>query len=144
MSSYKGKTVRVNSEPTVIADKFSDLTKFNDYLDKIPQEHKDRIGDLRVEPQAIIIKNPSIGEMAFKITERTPNKITFSADGMLPLSIIANLDAVEGGSQTDVTAVLDIELPMMLRPLIGGKLQQVADMFGDIIGKLAGNMSDNV
>lgn len=109
----------------------------NNYTDHIPETERAKIGDLRFEKDAIIIKNPAFGEMAFKVVERTPNHVEFKADGMIPLSLGVNLTSVDNDTRTDVSSEIDIEIPMMLRPLIGGKMQQVADMFGDLIAKLA-------
>ena len=141
MALYKGKKNRVEVPATVIADKFADLSVLEKYMDRIPAEQREQMGDLRFERDAIVIINPSVGEMKFRISERTPQKIVFDADGMVPLKITVNLDEVSENT-TDVSANLDIEIPMMLRPMIGGKLQQVADMFGDMIAKLSSTPFD--
>lgn len=137
MAKYTGKPAIVDIPAAQIAEKFDDLSQLSGYTDKIPAEERAKMGDLRFERDAIIIKNPAVGEMAFKVVEHNADRVVFRADGMLPLTINVNLKALESGSKTEVTTVLDIEIPAMLRPLIGGKLQQVADTFGDLIGKLA-------
>ncbi len=38
---------------------------------------------------------------------------------------------------TDVTTVIDVEIPAMLRPFVGPKLQQAADKFGEMISNLS-------
>lgn len=137
MAKYTGKTVRVDVPAEQISEKFSDLTKLNQYTDRLPKEQLEKLGEMRFEKEAIVLKNPAIGEMAFKVAERNPSHVLFKADGMIPLSIDVKLKAADAqGSSTDMTTLLDIEIPMMLRPLIGNKLQQVADMFGDMIAKL--------
>lgn len=137
MSEYKGKTVRVDLPSDVIAEKFADLSTLNSQLDKIPEEQRSQMGDLSFTTDSIIINNPAVGRMAFRVARHTPEKVVFKADGMIPLTIDIDLKPVADGTATDVTTVLDIEIPMMLRPIIGGKLQQVADSFGDLIGRLA-------
>ena len=136
MALYKGKTTRVEVPAAVISEKFADLSVHKDFVDRIPEAERERIGNLRFEHDALVIVNPSIGEMKFTIVERTPEKIVFNADGMIPLSIFIDLVAVSD-TTTDITSTIDIEIPAMLRPIIGGKLQQVADMFGEMIAKLA-------
>ena len=136
MAKYKGKTVRVNTPAAEISERFADLSVLENYLDRIPAEHRDQIGQLRFEPDCIILINPSIGEMKFKMESRSPEKIVFAAEGFIPLTINIDLAEVDAAN-TDITTTLDIEIPMMLRPLIGGKLQQVADMFGELIAKLS-------
>ena len=137
MAQYTGKTVRVNMPAEVIADKFSDLSQFDEFKDRIPADQLAQIGDLKFEKDSIILKNPAIGEMAFNIVERTPEKVVFKAEGMISLEIVVGFKPVTSENSTDVSTVLDIDIPMMLRPMIGGKLQQVADSFSDLIGKLA-------
>lgn len=135
MSKYTGKTVRVEAPAQQIADKFADLSKLNDFKDKIPEDQLKKLGDLRFEKDAIVIANPAFGEMKFRIVEHTTQRILMKAEGMLPLQIEVKLAA--DGAQTDVTTIVDIELPAMLKPLIGGKMQQVADMFSEVIAKIA-------
>jgi hypothetical protein len=38
---------------------------------------------------------------------------------------------------TEVTTVIDVELPAMLRPFVGPKMQQAADQFGVLMSRLA-------
>lgn len=135
MSKYTGKISRVNAPSAAIAAKFDDLSTLEKYVENIPAEQRQKVGDLRFERDAIILKNPAIGEMALKVKERSDNRIRFAADGMLPLAVDVNLKPVDD-KNTDINTDLDIDIPMMLRPMIGGKLQQVADMFGDLIAKL--------
>lgn len=136
MAQYKGKTVSVDAPATAIAQKFEDLTVLQSYVDKLPEDQRTKLGDVRFEHDAIVIKHPTVGEMAFRVVERSDRKISFKADGLLPFVMNIELDPIDGGTRTNVTTELDVEIPAMLRPLIGGKLQQVADVFGDFIAKL--------
>lgn len=141
MAKYTGKTARVAVPSSAIVAKFDDLSVMSDYADSLPEEQRAKIGDVRFEKDAIIIKNPHIGEMAFNVVERSADAVVFKADGMIPLTISVLLASVDDDTATDVTTVLDIEIPAMLKPLIGGKLQQVADTFGDLVAKLAASKS---
>lgn len=141
MAKYTGKTARVAVAPEVVAAKFDDLSVMEAHTDTIPDEQRAKIGDVRFEKDAIVIKNPHVGEMAFRVVKRSPEGIAFKADGMLPLTIIVVLESVENGQATDVTTVVDIEIPAMLKPFIGPKIQQVADTFGTLISRIANNPS---
>ena len=141
MATYKGKPAIVNASPEQITEKFADLTVLEQFRNNVSADEIAKIGELRFEPDSIIIKNPAVGEIAFKVVERSADRLVFNANGMLPLSLAINLKGIENDSKTEVTTALDIEIPMMLRPILGGKLQQVADSFGDFIGKMAANTS---
>ena len=52
--------------------------------------------------------------------------------------MIIDITAIDESSSEVVTAI-DVEIPAMLRPLIGGKMQEAANRFGEMIGKLNGN-----
>ena len=49
----------------------------------------------------------------------------------MPLKLSVDLSE-DGPGATVVTPNIDIDIPMMLRPLIGGKLQEAADKFGEV------------
>ena len=38
---------------------------------------------------------------------------------------------------TELQGAIDVEIPMMLKPLIGPTLQRAADQFGDLFANLA-------
>lgn len=141
MSQYKSKPTVLAMAPEAIAAKFEDLSGLSEYVSRIPEAERAQIGDLAFEPDAIVIKNPQIGEMKFTVTERSPERIVFNANGMLPLALIVDLKSLENGLKTEATTTVDVEIPAIVRPFIGGKIQQVADAFGDMMAKLAGNDS---
>ena len=55
----------------------------------------------------------------------------------IPLSMIIDITAVDEQS-ANVSTAIDVEIPAMLRPLIGGKMQEAADKFGEMISQLNG------
>lgn len=44
----------------------------------------------------------------------------------------------EGDSSSRLQTSIDVEIPMMLRPLVGGKMQEAADKFSEMIAQLNG------
>ena len=40
---------------------------------------------------------------------------------------------------TELQTSVEVEIPAMLRPFIGPKMQEAADKFGDLMAKLASN-----
>lgn len=141
MAKYTGKTVTVDLPASQISEKFADLTVLEQFKDRIPAEQREKVGEVRFEKDGIVLNNPQTGEMAFRVTERTDKKVVFHADGMIPLNVYVDLKSVSD-TTTEVTTTLDIDIPLMLRPIIGGKLQQVADMFGEMIGKIVAGKTD--
>lgn len=140
MAKYESKPTAVNQPIEVLFDRFSDISLFQQRIDEIPAEERAKLGDVTFEADAICINTPQIGQLKFKVTQRTaPGHIVFSAVGSpIPLSMIIDITAINEYSSEVVTAI-DVEIPAMLRPLIGGKMQEAANRFGEMIGKLNGN-----
>lgn len=137
MAIYKGKSVRVEASPEAIAARFSDLSTLESDLEKLPEEQRKSIGEVKFEKTAIVVTNPKIGNVRMEVTECTPERIAMSAGGMLPMSINVGLSGVDGDTATEVETAIDVNIPMMLRPLVAPHLQKAADQFGLLIGRLA-------
>lgn len=137
MAKYESKPVTVNQSVEVLFDRFSDISLFQQKIEEIPAEHRAKLGDVTFESDAICINTPQVGQLKFKVTERTaPGHIVFSAVGSpIPLSMIIDITAVDEQS-ANVSTAIDVEIPAMLRPLIGGKMQEAADKFGEMIANL--------
>ena len=139
MAKYESKPVAVNQPIEALFDRFSDISLFQQKIEEIPAEDRAKIGDVTFEADAICINTPQVGQLKFQVTERTaPGHIVFSAVGSpIPLSMVIDIKSISESASEVVTAI-DVEIPAMLRPLIGGKMQEAADKFGEMIGKLNG------
>ncbi len=139
MAKYESKPVAVNQPIEALFDRFSDISLFQQKIEEIPAEERAKIGDVTFEADAICINTPQVGQLKFQVTERTaPGHIVFSAVGSpIPLSMVIDIKSISE-SVSEVVTAIDVEIPAMLRPLIGGKMQEAADKFGEMIGKLNG------
>ena len=140
MAKYESKPVAVNQPVEALFDRFSDISLFQHRINEIPETERAKLGDVTFESDAICINTPQVGQLKFKVTERTaPGHIVFSAVGSpIPLSMTIDITATSESASEVVTAI-DVDIPAMLRPLIGGKMQEAANKFGEMIGKLNGN-----
>ena len=63
--------------------------------------------------------------------------MAFTANGApVPIVMSINLENIDN-EKTLVTTCIDVEIPAMLKPLVGPKLQEAAEKFGDMIGNIA-------
>lgn len=139
MAKYTSRPAEIKGRtPAEISARFDDLTKFSENLDRIPESERQAMGNIQIEPHSVSITAPQVGEIMFRIIEHTPEKIVFTAEGApLPMEIKVSLKP-QGECDTLMTTVLDIDIPVMLRPLIGGALQKAVDKFADMMVKIAG------
>lgn len=107
-------------------------------MDSLPEELKAKMGTVTFpDDETLAFTAPGVGEMKFRIVERRePDAVKFLADtGVVPIYVLLEL-AAAGEEATDITASIEAEIPAMLRPLIGGKLQEAANKFGEMFGQL--------
>ncbi len=136
MAQYKSKAVTVGRSAEFISDKFSDLSSFGAALESMPEADRAKVGDVKFEKDSITIDTKQVGAIRFNVTERTPSRIVMNAVGSpVPLDLIVNLTSL-GADSTEIVTVIDVEIPAMLRPMIGGAMQKAADQFGELMAKL--------
>ncbi|MCM1138145.1 MAG: hypothetical protein NC221_08095 [Duncaniella sp.] len=137
MSVYSGKTVTLPRPIEEIYAKVSDLAQYKPLVDQLPDEQRVKLQGVEFNGDSVKMDAPSIGQLVFRISERTaPTHVGFEAEGSpVPLKLSLDLASVSENS-TSLTPKIDIEIPAMLRPFIGNKLQQAADHFGDMFTSL--------
>lgn len=138
MSKYKGKTISLAKSAQEVADKFADLTQLQSLADQLPEEQRQQIGNAVFERDSIALQTPQLGQVIFRITERTPQTIVMKAEGT-PVPLGVNVDLREVAPEaTEATCSIDVDIPMMLRPMVAPHLQKAADMLTDIIVRVIG------
>ncbi|MDE6370105.1 MAG: hypothetical protein K2K92_01290 [Duncaniella sp.] len=137
MSVYSGKPVTIGRPIADIYARVSDLTQYKDMVEKMPEDMREKVQGLEFRGDAIKMDAPGVGELVFKITERTaPTHVGLNAEGCpIPLKLTLDLADVDGSS-TRLTPRVDIQIPAMLRPFISNKIQEAADHFGEVFTSL--------
>ncbi len=121
----------------VLAEKFSDFRGMQTRLDEMPADERARIGDVAFTQDSIVITTPQVGAITLRATERTADRVVMQAEGSpVPMSIIVEMTPV-GASETEVVGKMNVEIPVMLKALVGPALQKAVDQFGEIFAKLA-------
>ena len=138
MATYKSKPAIVDRNAAEIYDHFSDLSRLQDMLDKLPADQRAKVGDVTFTPDSIRISTPQVGDIVFVVKERiAPSTIVFGTESSpVPLEMRVDIDSYDEG-KSQVTAAIDVEIPAIVRPLIGPKLQEAADKFGELISGLS-------
>lgn len=137
MAKYTGKDTIVNQPAQALYDKIRNLKNLQDKLDTLPEDIKAKMGELRFTEDSLIVVTPQVGEVELKVKECVePTKIVFmTANSPLPLELCMNFKAIDENSTT-VNTSIEVDVPMMLRPLIGPQLQKAADTLGETLSKL--------
>ena len=122
-----------------IYNRVSNLSSFQQRLDELPEEARQKLGAVKFTDDKLIIQAPGVGEITFAIAERVaPTLLRLTAENSpVPFNIIMNFKEVDP-TTTHVATDLDVEIPAMLRPLVGSKMQEAADKFGEMFSNFFG------
>lgn len=139
MAEYHSKPVNIAQPIDAIYARLSDFTSYQEKLNELPEEIRAKIGDVRFTPDSIIITAAPVGEIAFEVIERSaPNRVKLQAkNAPVPMFLIMDFMATDE-QNTAVTSTIDVEVPAILRPMVGGKMQEAADKFGEMLGNFFG------
>lgn len=137
MAQYTSKPTVVNRPAAELSEKFADFRVMQQSLDELDADQRARVGDVAFTEDTIKITTPQVGEIVLLAVERTPEVIRLQAEGSpVPMGLEVKFKPV-GDESTEVSGSIDVDLPMMLRPLVGPALQKAADQFGELFARLA-------
>lgn len=118
--------------------KISDFSKFETLMAQLPEEVRAQMGEVKFTSDTIVIPHNMLGQITLRVSERVPDKrIALTAENApVPMFMAINLEA-KGPETTEVQAAIDVDIPAMLKPIIGPKiepmLKQSAEKFGEMI-----------
>ena len=138
MSKYSAKTFNVAHSADDIAAKFEDLTALQPMLDKLSPEDRAKVGDLQLTSDSIAVTVGPVGQITFRVLERSPRRVAMRAEGS-PVPLVLGVDMTPTSADaTDVQCSVDVDIPMMLRPMVGPQLEKAVEMLSDVIKKAIG------
>ena len=112
----------------------SDLNNIERVKDRIPA---DKAGQLSFDHDTVSVSVPPVGAITLRIVERDePKCIKFETENSpVPMNIWVQLLPV-----TDATCkmrvTLKADIPLFLKPMVGGKLQEGVDKIADALAML--------
>lgn len=132
MKTYEGKIVRLQSSQQVAFERLSNLEMLQAVpADMLPKQVK----NFQADADHISVDVDMIGQVSLNIIEREPCKtIKFEANpSPVPMNMWIQLIEKNGNTYMKMTAKADI--PLMLRPLIGNKVQDALDKISETIAQ---------
>jgi len=127
----------VNQAAATIYEKYSDLSNLQAALDRMPDDQRAKIGDVKLTKDALTIQTPQVGQITFAVAERTPERITLQAQGApVPMKLAINIKAIDAAT-SEVSTEMDVNIPPFLKAMVGGAMQKAVDQFGELMVKLA-------
>lgn len=140
MESYKSDSIIIDHNIDVIYSKLSDPRIFKEHLDKnidsLPDEAREHLEKVKFEDDGISVESP-MGMLKLSVCESVaPTMVKYTAQSSpVPFGLTINLSPIDEHHTQSITE-LNIELPMMLRAMVGSKLSDGAKKLGEMIAKL--------
>ncbi|MGN1245493.1 MAG: hypothetical protein ACI4UN_02560 [Muribaculaceae bacterium] len=139
MDSYKSDVVKINHPITKVYAKLSTPSSFKNIanIDRLPEEVKQRIGEIEFGDDSIAFNANPIGQVMLQVVEREePSRIVLEAVKLpIPLKVVFNLAEAEGDS-TEAVVDIQVELNMFIRPMVQQPLSDGAKKFGELLAIL--------
>jgi hypothetical protein len=106
-------------------------------VDNLPAEERARIGEINFEKDCITLNTQQVGQIKFRVTERNTSRIAFTAEGT-PVPMVMQVDlTAKGAEQTELVTSIEVDIPVFLKPMIGGAMQKAVDQFGGMISRFS-------
>lgn len=124
----------------MIYSKLSDPSIFkaqiDNNMDRLPDEAREHLKSVKFEEDGISVESP-MGTLKLSVSEsQEPTMVKYTAQSSpVPFGVTINLESVDENTTQAVTE-LNIELPFMLKAMVGGKLSEGAQKMGELIAKL--------
>ncbi len=140
METYKSDKVTINHNINLIYSKLSDPSIFkaqiDNNMDRLPDEAREHLKSVKFEEDGISVESP-MGTLKLSVSEsQEPTMVKYTAQSSpVPFGVTINLESVDENTTQAVTE-LNIELPFMLKAMVGGKLSEGAQKMGELIAKL--------
>lgn len=142
MAVYSSGDVTLNASATTVFDKLSNLENLQSMLDKvpadrIPEDKRQMFENIKITSDTIEVPGGPMGNLVFRVTERVaPSLIRLQGEGIpIEMALVLRVKPLtDSSSQAGVD--IDINLPAMLKPMVGGQIQKIANQFGDVLGAI--------
>ena len=142
MAIYNSDNVTLHASANAVFDKLSNLENLKGMLDKVPAERipedkRAMFENIKITSDTIEVPGGPMGNLTFRVVERVaPLLIKLQGEG-IPLQMALALHISPLTDSTSSAKVeIDINIPAMLKPMVGGQIQKIANQFGDVLGAI--------
>ena len=139
MATYKSSEVSLHAPAETVYAKLSNLENLRSLLDKvpadqIPEDKRQMFDSIHITPDAISVPGGPVGALTFRVKEKEePSLIKLEGEGApVAMSLTMHITP-DGEDHSRAQAVIDIAIPPMLKPMVNGPLQQMADQFSQVL-----------
>lgn len=142
MATYKSDKQAVAASAEQVYTKLSDLENLRNVIanipeEKIPADKRGMLEQVKITSDSISLPAGPVGDIRLQVSRLDPySRIELSGIGTpVPLTLGVQIDEA-GPDRSEVQVLLDIDIPMMLKPMVGGTLQKMVDQFATVMAAI--------
>lgn len=142
MANYKSDIVTLGASAEKVYAKLSNLEGLGDLLKKVdleqvPADQRGMLEQVSVTPDTISFPAGPVGELTLAVVEKVdPVLIRLEGRGTpVPVGLAMHITPLTAET-CEAQVEIDVKIPMMLVPMIGGTLQKMADQFGNMLRQI--------
>lgn len=139
MATYKSSEIQYAAPAETIFSRLSNLEGLKDLLAKVPQEslsaeHRKMLDSVTITPDTISLPGGPVGSLTLRLSRKeAPTLIEFKGENTpVPLGLALHIRP-EGAEACSAQAVLDIQIPAMMRMMVSGPLQKAVDQLSNLL-----------
>lgn len=138
MSVYSSQQVTLDAPQAAAFDKISNIGEYQAILDSMPDDLRKQAGDVRFTNDSVTITASPVGEMRFDVTRRqAPDTVELTAaNSPVPMKLSLNLTPGESADTCSLRTDIDIDIPAIMRPMVGGKMQEAAQQMTNLVARI--------
>lgn len=142
MATYESEEKQLASSAETVFAKLNNLEGLKDLLAKvpgssIPEDKRSLLEGIEITPDTITIPGGPVGSVKLRKSRTLePELIELTGEGTpVPITLGLHIRPVDAQS-CKAKAKIELEIPMMLKPMISGPMQKMIGQFGDVLGAL--------
>lgn len=139
MATFKSEEVTLRASAQNVFDKLSNLEGLGNLikeapLDQVPAEQRAMLDQVSVSADRISFPGGPAGEITLRLAEAVaPSLIRMEGEGTpVPLSMTMHIEPLLA-EESRAYVEIDIKIPAMLKPMVAGPLQKMADQFAEML-----------
>ncbi len=139
MAKYKREKVTLLASADKVYGKLSNLEGLGSLLkqvpmDQVPEDQRGMLEQVKVTPDTISFPAGPVGELTLAVSEKVePTLIRLEGRGTpVPMSLSMHITPLTPET-CEAEVEVEVKIPMVLVPMIGGTLQKMADQFGQML-----------
>lgn len=142
MATYKSEKVEINQSAEAIYERLSNPENLRDIIEQAPEgaltdEQRAQLDSIQLTPDSISVAAGPVGALTLRAKgNKPPQLIRFEGENTpVPMSLEMHI-APLGEEMCEAQVIINLEIPMMLKPMVNGPLQKMVDQFGTLLRHL--------